>query len=474
LTESLIDELGAVKQLTVISRNGVAPFKGKNVPTDSIQRALKVGTIVSGSVAQSGDQLRVKVQLVDAANGNQIASQTFDKPRTDLFALQDTLAKEVSLALRKQLGNEIEAVTARPSTKNAQAWEALQQVKQTLAGFDSILTTGGPQQALQVLGATDNELNRIAAMDSKWAAPIALRGFNYVKRVVQFANVDSLPKWFREASKDADQVLALSPNDPDGLELRGTIRYFMWSYNQTPDPTHPRKMLEDAEADFRASLAANPLQTTALNGLSYVLNSMNRFSDAKLAAEQAYKTDPYLKDINKTIWRLFQNSIALNNRTESERWCNIGRQKFPNDYRFTECRLWLYELPGQKVSADSVWKAYRDFIAIAPASRKEFHKLRAGMMVALALLRTDVSPDSARHVAERSRGNPQDDPAGELFDYEAQFRAQVGDKDDAIKRLSQFFANNPPLLAFAKDDESWWLEPVRTEPRYKSLVGATN
>ena len=47
LTESLIDELSAVKGLKVISRNGVAPFKGKNVPTDSVQRALKIGTIVT-------------------------------------------------------------------------------------------------------------------------------------------------------------------------------------------------------------------------------------------------------------------------------------------------------------------------------------------------------------------------------------------------------------------------------------------
>src|SRR5512146_765434 len=293
LTEALIDELGAVKQLKITSRNGVALYKGKNVSPDSIQRALKVGTIVSGSVAQSGDRLRVKVQLVDAVDGTQFASRTFEKPKSDLFALQDTLAKEVSLALRKQLGNEIEAVTTKPTTKNADAWEALQRVKQTLAGFDSVLANGGPQQALQLLGSSDAELVRISGLDPKWAAPITARGFILVKKIVQFANGDSLAKWLGAASKDAEQALARSPKDADALELRGTIRYFTWSYNQTPDPTHPRKLLEDAEADLRASLASDPLQTTALNALSYVLNSMNRFSDAKLAAQQSYTTDPY-------------------------------------------------------------------------------------------------------------------------------------------------------------------------------------
>jgi serine/threonine-protein kinase len=62
LTDALIDQLSAVKQLKVISRNGVAPFKGKNISTDSIQRALKVGTLVTGSLASSGDRLRVQVR----------------------------------------------------------------------------------------------------------------------------------------------------------------------------------------------------------------------------------------------------------------------------------------------------------------------------------------------------------------------------------------------------------------------------
>ena len=474
LTEALIDELGAVKQLKVISRNGVAPFKGKSVATDSVQRALKVGTIVSGSVAQSGDRLRVKVALVDAADGSQISSRTFEKARSDLFALQDTLAKEVSLALRKQLGTEIENVASRPGTSNAAAWEALQQVKQTVTTFDSVLASGGAQQALELLNAADNELTRISGMDKKWAAPITLRGFDEIRRVAQVANGDSIAKWLDRAGKDADQALGLAPNDPDGLELRGTVGYFKWSYNLAPDPAHPRKPLEDAAADLRASVAANPLQATALNALSYVLNSMNQFSDAKVAAQRALDSDPYLKDVNKTIWRLFQNSLWMDNAKEADRWCTYGRQRFPNYPRFTECRLWLYELPGQKPSADSVWKTYRDWIDQLPPSQQGFSKLKGGMIVALGLLRADVSPDSARHVAEKSRGNPQIDPVGELYVYEAQFRAQVGDKDEAIRLLSKFYANNPTQRAFAKDDDSWWWEPIMSDPRYKSLVGGTN
>jgi hypothetical protein len=202
---------------------------------------------------------------------------------------------------------------------------------------------------------------------------------------------------------------------------------------------------------------------------------MNQFSNAKIAAERAYVSDPYLKDVNKTIWRLFQNSLMMGSKTESEKWCGIGAQRFPRDYRFAQCRLMEFGLPGQKPSADSVWKTYQQFVELGPPSRKEFNKLKGGMFVALDLLRAGVSADSARHVAERSRASAQtDDPAGELLVYEAQFRAQVGDKDDAIRLLSRFFANNPPPRAFAKDDDSWYWDPIRDDPRYKALVGGSS
>ena len=94
------------------------------------------------------------------------------------------------------------------------------------------------------------------------------------------------------------------------------------------------------------------------------------------------------------------------------------------------------------------------------------------MLVALGLIRAGVSPDSARSVAMRSRAGQDADPVGELLVYEAHFRAQIGDTDEAIKLLTKFFANNPPQRAFAKDDDSWWWDPIRQDSRYKALVSS--
>jgi serine/threonine-protein kinase len=472
LTESLIDELGTVKQLTVISRNGVASFKGKNVAPDSVQRALKVGTVVTGSVAESGDKLRVRVDLVDASDNKQLGTTTIERTRADLFALQDTLAKEVARALRKTLGTEIEAMVSRPGTSNSQAWEAMQRAKQSFAGVDSVLASGGVKPAVSQLDEADGGFAQVADMDKKWAAPVVQRGFIAFRKMQLIGAGDptQIPKWLDVAAKYADQALGIAPQDADALELRGTIRFFRWSYNQTTSGD-PRKALQDAEADLKAATTVNPLQATAWNGLSYVLNSENQFAQAKLAAQRAYESDPYLKDVHKTIWRLFQNSLELGSRTEAERWCATGRQRFPDNYRFTECRLWLYDLPG-KANADSVWKTYRDFLDQSPPNAKPFNQLKGGMLVALALIRAGVSPDSARSVATRSRAGQDADPVGELLVYEAHFRSQIGDKDEAIRLLTKFFANIPSQRAFAKDDDSWWWDPIREDPRYKALVSS--
>jgi eukaryotic-like serine/threonine-protein kinase len=475
LTEALIDELSAVKPLKVVSRNGVAPFKGKNVPIDSIQRALKIGTLVTGKVAQSGDRLRVTVSLVDAATGDNVGDpKVVEATRTDLFKLQDSVAKEVSRGLRKRLGTEIDNLVNRPGTSNEQAWEALQRAKQTLAGVDAILSTDGLKPAIDRLSEADSSLAAVEAMDKKWVAPIVLRGFIAFRKMQLLGNTDptQIPKWLDVAGADADRAIALSPQNADALELRGTIRYFRWGYNQSADPSASMKLINDSEADFRAAVTANPLQATAWNGLSYVLNAKVQFAKAKLAAQTAYESDPYLKDIDKTIWRLIQNSFALGDRTETEKWCTLGRQRVPNNYRFTQCRLYLFELPGPKPNVDSLWRVYREFVDQSPANVKKFNTLKGGMLVALALARAGLA-DSARAVIGRSRGDSQIDPASELIYYEAQARAQLGDKDDVIRLLTRFFATSPQLRPFAKDDDSWFWDSVRDDPRYKALVNGT-
>ncbi|HET6778370.1 MAG TPA: serine/threonine-protein kinase, partial [Gemmatimonadales bacterium] len=134
LTEALIHELSQVPTLQVISRNGVAPYKKASVTPDSVARALKVGTLVTGDVAQSGDRLRVTVSLVNAGTGAEIGNKILERPRQEIFALQDDMAKEVAIFLRQRLGKEVELRRSRERTANTVAWELAQKALQELSG----------------------------------------------------------------------------------------------------------------------------------------------------------------------------------------------------------------------------------------------------------------------------------------------------------------------------------------------------
>lgn len=103
LSEELIDRLTKLRQLRVVAHTSSFSFKGKDVDVREIGRKLNAGTILEGSVRRHGDRLRISVQIVDAANGYHLSSESYDRRWEDLFAMQD----EISLAVLDKLKLEL-------------------------------------------------------------------------------------------------------------------------------------------------------------------------------------------------------------------------------------------------------------------------------------------------------------------------------------------------------------------------------
>ena len=85
LTEDIITALSRIRALFVIARNSSFTYKGKSVDTRQIGRELGVGYILEGSIRRSGDRLRVTAQLLDAASGNQVWAEKYDRPVSDIL-----------------------------------------------------------------------------------------------------------------------------------------------------------------------------------------------------------------------------------------------------------------------------------------------------------------------------------------------------------------------------------------------------
>jgi len=174
LTEALIREIGQVKGLHVVSRNGVSQFKNQTPPIDSVASALSVGTIVSGTVTGAGDRLRVNVELTDARSGKTTSTE-IEKTKQDAFALQDSLVREVSVFLRKQVGSNVQELQGKAGTRNAQAWDQFQRARQTVEQGDSLALAGSFSAAVPVLARADSALAAVQALDSKWVVPVSQR-----------------------------------------------------------------------------------------------------------------------------------------------------------------------------------------------------------------------------------------------------------------------------------------------------------
>jgi serine/threonine-protein kinase len=472
LTESLIYELGQVGSLNVISRYGVAPYKNTTVTTDSLARALKVGTLVRGTVSQSGDRLRVTVDVINTANGSLQSSPPIERDREDLFGLQDALASQVSQFLRTRVGQVVQQIQTRAGTKNAAAWELVQKAQTARETADSLSLAGDTGTAKGLLARADSQLTQATRTDPRWSLPVVNRGWvAYSQRRIEGWAKGPATAWTGRGLDFAAQALKLRSGDPEALRLRGTMRYVRFLLALDPYPLTTSQLLDSAEADLRAGAdSTNPNRASAWSLLSHLEGRKSDPAAGKLAALQALEADPYLTDANELIYLVFSTSVDLADPAGADRFCKEGGRRFPKDPYFTECQFEQMAIPGQRPDVAKAWQYLEADVALWRPKDRDFRRRRDQLLVSFVLLNAGLK-DSADRVALRSRADATVDPNRELIYFEASLRNRMGDRDESLHLLAQYFAANPQDRMTLANDESWWWHGVREDPRFKQLVG---
>ena len=125
LSESLIDRLSQLPQLKVISRNSSFKYRGPSVDIKEVAAKLGVRAVVLGKVARVGDNLMVRVEMIDVPEDRQIWSEQYQVKASDVLMVQREIVQQASENLRSKLTGEQERRLTRPDTTDPQAYEML-------------------------------------------------------------------------------------------------------------------------------------------------------------------------------------------------------------------------------------------------------------------------------------------------------------------------------------------------------------
>ncbi|HEY5046714.1 MAG TPA: hypothetical protein VII49_01675 [Rhizomicrobium sp.] len=125
ISEELLNDLSNVAALRVAARTSSFAFKGRNEDIKEIARVLGVRAILEGSIREDGEQIRITAQLIDAADGFHLWSETYDREMTGILALEDEIARAITSALtNKLLGTITIAPAGKPASIDPVAYRA--------------------------------------------------------------------------------------------------------------------------------------------------------------------------------------------------------------------------------------------------------------------------------------------------------------------------------------------------------------
>src|SRR5882672_8655997 len=125
ITEDLTSDLSKISSLFVIARNTAFTYKGKAVKVQDVGREMGVRYVLEGSVQKAAQQVRINAQLIDTTTGYHVWSEQYDRPLTDIFALQDEIVQKIITTLKLQLTLQEQGYIVRKHTDNLEAYDTV-------------------------------------------------------------------------------------------------------------------------------------------------------------------------------------------------------------------------------------------------------------------------------------------------------------------------------------------------------------
>ncbi len=254
ITETITTDLSKIKKLFVIARNSAFAYKGKNMDVRSIARELGVAYVLEGSVQKSGDRLRINAQLIEAATGNHLWAERYDRKLEELFTLQSEIAEKIVAALETQLTLDEVGRIRRGTTNNVKAWEHYVRGMHELNRSTPV--------TVRIAKA---EFKKALEMDQDFVAALLGLGWVHLFGAIHFYTVSGglSPSTSRElATELARRVITLDKNNAESFALLSQILLTKGQHDMSISHARNAVELHPNGADWHAYLA----EALALSG----------------------------------------------------------------------------------------------------------------------------------------------------------------------------------------------------------------
>ena len=266
LSEELIAALAQISGLKVIGRSSSFRFKDRKEEPKTIGEKLGVSTLLDGTVRKQGDRVRIVAELVNAADGIQLWTRTFDRELKDIFAVQEEIAKAVAESLKVTLLGADNRSAQGSATDNAEAHNAylqghfhfqrrnVEDFRKAIAYFD---------QAIQ--------------LDPNYALAYAERSeaWTYIGDLT-----GQRPTACPKARSDAEKAVAIAPELAEAHAALGWFRFLVdWKF-------------AEGLTELKRAKELSPANPTANDLLARVIVYLGRVDEAERQARQAVELDP--------------------------------------------------------------------------------------------------------------------------------------------------------------------------------------
>jgi serine/threonine-protein kinase len=277
VSESLINSLSQLPGVKVIASTSSFRYKGKEVDPEEVARTLGVEAILTGRVAERGEDLVISVELVNVHDKTQIWGEQYDRKATDLLALQREIAKVVTSNLRLKLSGAEQGRVAKHYTENPEAYQLYLKGR-----FYWNKRTG--EAAKKAVDYFQQAIEK----DPNYAL-----GYAGLADAYQLLNLfaDASPQEvFPKAKEAARRALEL---DDTLAEAHSSLAASLFYYDRD---------FPEAQREFRRAIELNPNYATAHHwyGVTYLAKT-ERFDEAVAELKRALELDPLSIVINADL-----------------------------------------------------------------------------------------------------------------------------------------------------------------------------